>query len=260
MICVTGALCLPGWWGALVGGATGLAAGSFLGALLSRWPRAEQVRAGRSRCDACGAQLAWFELVPVVSFALLAGRCRRCGATIDPALVLMELACAVAGAWLVATDRPGAALLAWVLIALALFDARHLWLPDRLVALLAAIALVIAPWEEGMGLALRLAGGMAGFASLWAVARGFRLVTGRDGLGGGDPKLFGALGLWFGPFAMAPLLVLACLIGLVDAAARHVRSGGGGDRQLPLGTYIAVAAMAFAVLGPDQIPVFDWAG
>lgn len=260
MICVTGELCLPGWWGALVGGATGLVAGSFLGALLSRWPRGEQVRAGRSRCDACETQLAWFELVPVVSFALLGGRCRRCNAAIDPALVLMELACAVAGAWLVATDRPGAALLCWLLIALAVFDARHLWLPDRLVAVLAAIALVIAPWEEGMGLALRLAGALAGFASMWAVARGFRIVTGRDGMGGGDPKLFGALGLWFGPFAMAPLLVLACFIGLADAAARHVLNGNERARHLPLGTYIAVAAMAFAVLGPDQLPVFSGAG
>jgi len=260
MICLSDAICLPGWWSVMVGGAMGLVAGSFLGALLSRWPRGEQVRVGRSHCDACGKPLAWFELVPLVSFAALGGRCRGCGVAIDPGLVLMELACAIAGAWLVATDRPGAALLAWLLIALAMFDARHFWLPDRLVAVLAVTALAFAPWEEGMGIPLRLAGGLAGFGSLWLVARTFHHLTGREGLGGGDPKLFGALGLWFGPIALAPLLVLACLIGLVDAAVRRVRSGKEPNRHLPLGTYLAVAAMALAVFDPDQLPVLVWAG
>lgn len=255
MICLAEAMCLPAWWGALVGGAVGLAAGSFLGAVLSRWPQGEQVCAGRSQCDACGARLAWFELVPLLSYAALRGRCRRCGVAIDPALPVAELACAVAGAWLVAADRPGAALLVWLLIALALFDARHLWLPDRLVAALAIIALVIAPWDEGQTLALRLGGGFAGFVSLWAVARAFRALTGREGMGGGDPKLFGALGLWFGPFVLSLLLVLACLIGLLHAAVRHLRSGGQSDPHLPLGTYLAVAAIGLAVIGPGQLPL-----
>lgn len=260
MICPTSVICLPAWWGALVGAATGIVAGSFLAALLSRWPKGERVSSGRSRCDACGVQLAWFELVPLVSFVALRGRCRRCDASIDPVLFLNELACGVAGAWLVAADQPGAALLVWLLLAIALFDALHLWLPDRLVAAIAGTALVIAPWQEGMDLPLRLAGGLAGFACLWLVSRSFRHITGREGMGGGDPKLFGALGLWFGPFALAPLMVLACLIGLLDAAFRHARAGGGRNFHLPLGTYLAAAAIAFAMLGPDHVPAFGWRG
>ena len=260
MICLTEATCLPGWWGALVGGAIGLAAGSFLGAMLSRWPRGERVRSGRSHCDGCATQLVWFEVIPLASFAALGGRCRKCRVAIDPALPTLELACAIAGACLVAAGRPGAALLAWLLLALALFDARHLWLPDRLVAALAATALVIAPWQDGVDLPLRLAGGAVGFTSLWMVAHGFHRITGREGMGGGDPKLFGALALWFGPFALAPLLVVACLVGIADATIRNWQTGRARDRHLPLGTYLAVTALAFAIVGPDRLPVPGWTG
>lgn len=259
MTCLTDSICLPVWWAALFGGAIGLAAGSYLATLLARWPRSESASGGRSRCDGCGRSLAWFELVPLASFAMQKGRCRACGAPIHPVSLLNEVLCGLAGAGFFAAGEPGTALLVWLLITVALFDALHLWLPDRLVGLIAAAALLLPPWQDGMRLPMRLVGGLIGFAALWLVAQGFRRVAGREGMGGGDPKLFGALGLWFGPLALAPLMVLSCLLGLLDAVLRHGKTADRQSLQLPLGSYMASAAIVFAALKLAGMP-FAWLG
>lgn len=257
--CLTDSTCLPIWWVALFGGAIGLVAGSYLATLLARWPESVSASTGRSRCDACGRSLAWFELVPLAAFAVLNGRCRTCRAAIPPVSLLGEGLCGLAGAWFFAAGDPGTALLVWLLVTIALFDALYLWLPDRLVALTAGIALLVPAWQDGMRLPERLAGGLVAFAALWLVAWAFRRVTGREGMGGGDAKLFGALGLWLGPLALAPLMVLSCLFGLLDAAVRHRRAADRPTLLLPLGTYMAAAAILFAILGPAGVP-FAWLG
>ena len=259
MTCLTDSTCLPIWWAALFGTAIGLAAGSYLATLLARWPNGVSASTGRSRCDGCGRSLAWFELVPLAAFAVLKGRCRTCGATIPRVSLLCEGLCGLAGAWFFAAGAPGTALLTWLLVTIALFDALYLWLPDRLVALTAGVALLIPSWQDGMRLPERLAGGLVAFVALWLVAQGFRRITGREGMGGGDAKLFGALGLWLGPLALAPLMVLSCLFGLLDAAVRHRRATDRRTLLLPLGSYMASAAILFAMVGPVAVP-FAWLG
>ncbi len=203
---------------------------------------------GRSRCDHCKRQLAWFEIVPLLGFVLARGRCRTCGGTIAPVQPLVEALCAISGAWFFAMDQPGLALLCWLLIALGIFDALHLWLPDRLVAALAGVALIVPGWDLRFGLATRIAAGAGGFLTLWLIARSFRRITGREGLGLGDAKLLGALGLWLGPAVLPQELLAACLLGLGDVALRYRRSADPRALQLPLGTYLATAAIGFAVV------------
>ena len=232
----------PGW--AVAGATLGLVAGSFVGALVTRWPRDESVARGRSRCDACGRTLGVGELVPLLSFAVQRGRCRACGASIARDHVIAELGGALVGvvAALVAPDWPGALLAAafgWTLLALALLDVRHLWLPDRLTLPLLAGGLAVAAIGRGPSLTEAAVTAAAGYLLLEALRRGFRALRGREGLGGGDPKLFAALGGWLGAELLIWTLLAASVAGLVWAA---VRGRAALARPLPLGTLLALAA------------------
>ena len=136
-----------------------------------------------------------------------------------------------------------AALFGWLLLTLALFDLRFFILPDRLTATLALAA--------GAGIALygaptigdRLIGGAGGYATLQLIRLGYRAARGREGLGGGDPKLLGAIGLWTGWQPLPAIMLVAALMGLAIAGTMHLL----GRRvtvthRLPLGTLMAAAA------------------
>lgn len=236
----------------LSGAIAGALVGSFIATLCLRWPRGVQAMVGRSRCDDCGTVLGARELVPVLSAALAGGRCRSCAATIDPFHRQVEVAAAAAGAAAMALS-PGAAgaalaLLLWLMLPIALLDARHLWIPDRLSATLALAGLAAGGLVSGLPLGDRLIGGAAGFAALALLALAYRRIRGRDGLGAGDAKLLGAIGLWTGWQALPPILLLASLAGLAAALA----TGRGRLERIAFGTLLCLGAAAwsaFAVAG-----------
>lgn len=232
---------------ALVGAGLGLIAGSFVATLIMRWPRGQSALAGRSRCDSCAETLGARDLVPVMSFLVARGRCRRCGAAIDGRHLAIELAAAVMGvAAALAHPLPLAlvtALLGWWLLLVAALDVEHQWLPDRLTLPLIPLGLAAAWAGLGPPLPDRLIGAAAGWAVLAAIGALYRAARGRVGLGGGDPKLLGAIGAWLG-WAMLPLVLAgAGLAGLVALLAMRAR----GERvdaatRLPLGALMALVA------------------
>lgn len=218
--------------------------GSFIATLVLRWPQGRSVIAGRSHCDVCGKILGPVELVPLLSFALSKGRCRSCRAPIDRRHFWVELAAATIGAISFALV-PGwqglaGALFGWVLLTLALLDAEHFWLPDKLTLPLLLAGLVI---MNEPPLIHRLIGAAAGYAALALIALGYHAARGREGLGGGDPKLLAAIGAWLGWQALPFVLLAASLAGLgwAGIAALRGRAMSGQDR-LPLGTLMAVTA------------------
>jgi leader peptidase (prepilin peptidase)/N-methyltransferase len=241
------------WEIALAAGMLGAIVGSFLGAAVVRMPQGETVVSGRSRCDACARVLRPVELVPIVSFLALRGRCRDCGAAIDHWQFAAELGGGIVGVLAALFARDGAMLgigliLGWQLLLLGLLDLRHLWLPDRLVLLLAASGLAVASMaalgDPGL-LTGPLLGAALGFGLLWLAGRFYRSWRGRDGLGGGDPKLLGAIGLWLGPLGVVETLLGASLIGLAAVAGLMlVRRAPAADTALPLGTLLALASFA----------------
>ncbi len=223
----------------------GAVMGSFLSTLAIRWP-AGRAMGGRSACDGCARRLTAIELVPVLGWIARRGRCRTCAAAIDPRHPSFELGCAAIGALsgVVAPGPVGAsgAAFGWLLLTLAAIDAAELWLPDPLVLALALLGLAsaaVAPPD----LAARLIGGAAGFASLWLVAAGYRAARGREGLGGGDPKLFGAIGLWLGWRLLPAVLLLAALVGLGLVLLQRWRGRTvAADDAVPFGAFLCVAA------------------
>jgi leader peptidase (prepilin peptidase)/N-methyltransferase len=229
------------------GALLGAIVGSFLGAMLLRWPEGRSVARGRSVCDGCGRTLGPAELVPLLSYLLLRGRCRSCGSRIDPRQPMMEAAAAGIGALALGLHGlplgAGTALLGWGLLILAALDAEHHWLPDLLTLPLALAGLAAGALALGPPLGDRAIGAAAGFLVLAGIALLYRALRGREGLGGGDPKLFGAIGAWLG-WTMLPFVLLgAGLAGLASLALKRARGERiAADDRLPLGTLMALAA------------------
>lgn len=228
--------------------------GSFIGALVVRWPAGRSILTGRSRCDACGTALEPWQLAPILSFVLLRGRCAACSARIGWQSLAIELGAALIGAVSLAL-HPGAQGLAigafgWLLLPLALLDLRHYWLPHPLTAALALGGLASAALDLPPDWTSRLIGAGAGLAGLWLVALLYRLMRGREGLGGGDPLMLGAIGLWLGWQALPLVLLIASGLGLAAALVLQRRGHDlGAATRFPLGTLMALAAWPVALLG-----------
>ncbi|WP_447758756.1 prepilin peptidase [Sphingopyxis fribergensis] len=240
--------------GVLFAGVTGLVLGSFIATLVLRWPAGRSVF-GRSQCDGCGRPLGARDLVPLLSALISRGRCRTCKAPIDRFHWWVELGSAVIGIVALAL-LPGTAgwlwaLLGWLLLPLALLDARHFWLPDRLNALLAVAGLLLAGPLLGTLLLDRWIGALAGGAVLALIAWTYRRARGTEGMGGGDPKLVAAIGAWLGWQALPLMLLLASLGGIVWALIAQ-RKGDRplGERRVPFGVFACTAAFAAVPLWP----------
>lgn len=250
----TEVLALP-WARALIGVVLGAIIGSFLGALVTRWPRGEDVVRGRSHCDGCGRTLGPVEMIPLLSALLLRFRCRTCGARIDPVQWVMEAGCAIIGGMALAfapgpLPALGWCLLGWLLLALAILDARHFWLPDRLTLTLAGLGLTVGLYAGGASLTDRLIGAGVGYGGILVIALGYRALRGREGIGLGDAKLLGAIGAWTGWSLLPMVLLVASLAGLVWALILSARGGDvRGDSALPLGTFLCFAVLPAFELG-----------
>ncbi|HEX4873360.1 MAG TPA: A24 family peptidase [Sphingorhabdus sp.] len=234
----------PQPWLALFAVFFGAILGSYLGVVVIRWPSGEAASQGRSKCDHCGRQIDWFDLIPLLSFLLLKGRCRSCHAKIDWAQAAAEWSCAIfcglAFLLFPIVEAVAFSILCLLLVPLALLDARHYWLPDRLILLLALVGILAGGYlSEGVDLGMRIWAALITFAVLELLRKLFRAIRGSEGMGAGDPKLFAALALWFSPLQLPLLLLLASLMGIIGALLLRKRMGP----QIPFGTLLAVAAV-----------------
>lgn len=239
---------LPLWSWPVMLGAMGAVLGSFIAALVIRMPQGRSVLIGRSRCDCCDAVLGPVDLVPLFGALAARGRCRHCREPINPLHWQIELAAVLigvaAGAAIAGPLAVVASVFGWMLLALAVLDLTEFWLPDRLTLSLAVVGLGIGVFGAAPpSLADRLIGGAAGFAALWAIGAAYKAYRGVDGLGGGDPKLFGAIGLWLGWRMLPMVLVLAGMAGL-GIVMFWMLTGRGArrDDRLAFGALMAIAA------------------
>jgi leader peptidase (prepilin peptidase)/N-methyltransferase len=259
----------------------GLCVGSFLNVAIYRLPREglSLTRPARSFCPECGAQLAWFDNVPVLSWILLSGRCRRCRAPIPFRYPLVELVCAGLALVMFQAEGPTLRCLALFFFAVCLvgiffIDLELMVIPNILVHPAQAVALASAaasPWPPLAGRALwsylasagwpdaliSLAGsalsGLAGFLLLFGVAKGYRLAKGREGLGSGDPPLLAMIGMFLGLPSILPTLLLASILALAAVAALlatgRLQAGALGSRPIPFGPFLAMAALVYLFFG-----------
>ena len=242
------------WPAVAVAAVTGACLGSFLNVVIHRLPRGESLAWPGSHCPACGHGLAAWENLPLVSYAWLRGRCRECRGAIPwryPAVEALGAAlCGGAVLWLgLGAAAVWAAAFALGLTAIAWIDAEHRIIPDELSAGLVACGL----WARGPsleGFLTGVAGALAGFLSLWAVAWLYRRVRGEDGLGGGDVKLAAGLGAFLGLPGLLLTVVGSAAAGTAVGLWLMLRGRGDGRTALPYGAFLAPAALAALVAGP----------
>lgn len=245
--------------------AFGLCVGSFLNVVIHRLPRAAGL-SGRSQCPHCGVRLAWFDLIPVLSFLLLRARCRNCRAPIAWRYPLVELATGLIA--LAMVDRFGltaAAALYFVfaaaLVAVTFIDLDWKIIPDviTLPGLLVGLAAVLgAHLAARSGLdppalvvtpARALAGAVGGPAGLWLIALAYQRLTGIEGLGMGDVKLAGLLGAFLGGAGVFLTIFLASAAGSVVGLALMAARRGSTRTALPFGTFLAPAGLLVLLYG-----------
>ncbi len=263
-------------------GVLGLLIGSFLNVVIYRLPRIMERQwaaecaemAGkeaeatetfnlvvpRSRCQKCGHAIRWYENIPVLSYLFLRGRCSACATPISLRYPLVELATAALFAWCVWRWGATPAGLAWcgfsaAIVALAMIDWDTTLLPDDITLPLLWAGLIVAAlkWNPAVQLPDALWGAVGGYLSLWLVYWSFKLVTGKEGMGYGDFKLFAALGAWFGWTALVPIILMASVIGAVIGIALKFSSGLREGGYVPFGPFLAAAGLTAMVFGPQSI-------
>jgi leader peptidase (prepilin peptidase)/N-methyltransferase len=215
----------------------------------------------RSACPMCKAPIKSWQNIPLVSWLALRGRCAACKAPISIRYPLVELATGILSAWAAWHFGFGAAaacavVVTWALIALTGIDIDHQLLPDSITLPLlwaGLLAAVVIGHADAISLPVSprdaIIGAAAGYLSLWLVYHAFRLITGKEGMGYGDFKLFAALGAWMG-WKLLPLIILlsaatGAVLGLCMIALR------GRDRAapMPFGPYLAAAGWLAMLYG-----------
>jgi leader peptidase (prepilin peptidase) / N-methyltransferase len=292
-------------FGTVMAGLLGLAFGSFLNVCLSRWPESESVVKPRSHCRSCGRTLVWWENVPVVSWLALKGRCRTCSVRISWRYPLVELlvgALWAAVAWRFVPELTdpnlsalffagdllpnlGLLILCWLLVALAILDAEHLWIPNWITfpgigigLLVSGIHFLLMDWQaEGPHISKLdtfIDGALGSLiailisAGIILLIRGtYWLIRRREGIGLGDAKLMAMLGAWLGlsgallSFAIG--VVLGAGFALIVLAVPAARRGSDNwlASKLPLGTFLCAGGIISALWGEPILDAYRrWAG
>ena len=218
----------------------------------------------RSACPKCGVKITALQNVPVISYLMLGGQCASCGAKISVRYPLVELGTAILSA-LVAWKlgfvwyTAAALLLTWMLVALTGIDIDHQLLPDNMtlplvwVGLLLSLAAPVAGLDLPVDPRSSIIGAAAGYLSLWSVYHVFRLLTGKEGMGYGDFKLFAALGAWFGWQMLLPIILLAAFSGAVIGILMIVLRGRDRNIPIPFGPYLAAAGWIALMWGNEIV-------
>jgi leader peptidase (prepilin peptidase)/N-methyltransferase len=234
----------------------GAVIGSFLNVVIHRLPRGESLVKPGSRCPGCEADIKPYDNIPVLSWLLLRGRCRRCGVRIPVRYPAIELLTAAAFAAVVAVRGADAGLLVElpfvaVLIAVAGIDLEHHIVPNRIVVPAAAWALLGAAFVARSHLLALVIAGAAAFAVLLAMALAYP-----GGMGMGDVKLAGVMGLYLG-LSVAPALLAAFAIGSIIGVALVALTGGGRKRGVPFAPFLAAGGLIGLLAGPELIDLYS---
>jgi leader peptidase (prepilin peptidase)/N-methyltransferase len=241
----------------IAAGLFGAVIGSFLNVVAHRVPLGESLVSPPSRCPECEAPVKPYDNVPVVSWLLLRGRCRNCGTRIYPRYPLVELATALVFAAVVAVrgfDNDLVLELPFVaaLIALAAIDFDHKLLPNKIVYPLAVYGVIATLLVDRDDLVENLIAGAGAFVFLLLA-----VIAYPRGMGMGDVKLAGAMGLYLG-LSVIPALLTAFLTGSVVGVVIIAREGAAGRKKaVPFGVFLALGGIVGVLAGPELIDLYE---
>jgi leader peptidase (prepilin peptidase) / N-methyltransferase len=241
----------------VLAGVLGAVVGSFLNVVIHRLPRRESLVHPRSRCPGCGTQIAGYDNVPIVSWLVLRGRCRHCGEPISPRYPVVELLTALGFALVVLVrgfdddlilELPFVA----ALIALAGIDYDHKLLPNRIVYPMAAYGVIATLLVESGDLVEHLIAGTGAFVFLLVTVLAYP-----RGMGMGDVKLAGAMGVYLGA-SVIPALLVAFLSGSLVGVVILAREGAAARKKaIPFGVFLALGGIVGLLAGPELIDFYE---
>jgi leader peptidase (prepilin peptidase)/N-methyltransferase len=245
----------------LASGILGLLIGSFLNVVIHRLPRGRTVVRGRSMCPACGAMIAWYDNMPLVSWLVLRGRCRACSAPISARYPLVELLTALGAAG--AVWASGVSLTAlWVfafvaiMIVITFIDWEHQIIPDPLSlggTLLGWVGAVVC---LDITLLQSVAGALVGAGLILAIAFLYKAARKVDGMGGGDVKLMAMIGAFLGWKMAIAVLFVAAFAGSVYGVLLLRRTGADGKTAVAFGSFLAPAAILMWFAGERLLALY----
>ncbi|WP_460480677.1 prepilin peptidase [Comamonas humi] len=212
-----------------------------------------------SRCPHCGHRIRWWQNIPLLSYALLGGKCSQCKAGIGLRYPLVELATGLLFGWCVHRFGVSVQAGAWclfsaLLLALALIDWDTTLLPDDLTYPLLWAGLLASTFGwTGVALHDSVVGAAAGYLALWSIYWVFKLLTGKEGMGYGDFKLLAALGAWFGWQALVPIALVSSVVGAVIGIAMKLSSKLREGGYVPFGPFLALGGFLVMLLGTSLI-------
>jgi len=238
----------------------GMCIGSFLNVCIHRLPKGISIIRPPSACPVCGAGIKWYDNIPVISYLVLRGRCRGCKTSISIRYPMVELLTGLFAwaSWI--HFGPGLSALIYFLFIAALLvitfiDLDHRIIPDKIslpgipVGFAASFALSSMDWLNSLyGIAV-------GGGSLLLIAWGYHLITGKDGMGGGDIKLLAMIGAFIGWKGVLFTIMASSFFGTVVGITMMLRAGKGMKMALPYGPFLAIGAILYLFWGPQ---VIDW--
>jgi len=233
----------------------GLVSGSFLNVVIYRLPRGESIVSPPSHCPECGNELSPLELIPVISYIMLRGRCRECGSKISVRYPLVELGTGLiflANAYIfteILVVITGIVLGALLLV-LSLIDIDRQILPDKLTILGLALGLIMSFIRPDIHPLTAVAGVFAGGGFLFVIA-----FVSKGGLGGGDIKMMAFVGSFIGPAQVMLAIFLGAFIGLVANVPGLIGGKVGLKSRLPFGPFLAVASIIMWFFGSS---ILSW--
>lgn len=203
----------------------------------------------RSHCPACKTPLKAWQNIPVLSYLFLKGRCGHCSSKISLRYPIVELLCAalfVGVAWLNAPGVVGLGLMGFTacLLALALIDLDTYLLPDDITLPLLWAGLLFNLFTEQIPLASAVSGAALGYMVLWLIYQGFKLLTGKEGMGYGDFKLLAAIGAWLGVSTLFSVVLFASVFGIAFGLAIQTIRGKKKSDAFPFGPCLVMGAFA----------------
>ncbi len=218
----------------------------------------------RSACPACHAPISALQNIPLISWLALRGRCASCGQPIPLRYPLVEALTGILSAWVAWHFGYGfpalaALTLTWFLIALAFIDVDRQLLPDSLTLPLLWLGLTLSLWgPQGaasvpVDVRSSVIGAVAGYVSLWSVYHLFRLLTGKEGMGYGDFKLFAAVGAWLGWQMLLPVLLIAAVVGAVVGITLLALRGQDRATPIAFGPFLAAAGWLVLMFGQPLV-------
>jgi leader peptidase (prepilin peptidase)/N-methyltransferase len=237
----------------------GLAVGSFLNVCIHRLPRRQSLVHPPSRCPQCGYQLRWIDNIPVASYLLLGGRCRKCGKRISiryPIVELITMALFLAHYWVFDWTPLLAvrAVFACAMVVLFAIDLEHQILPDAVtlpgIVVGLACALFLPP-----GIGAAFLGALAGGGVLFLIAEVWSRLRHVEAMGFGDVKMLAMIGAFLGLELVILTFVLSSFIGGIVGGLLIVSGRGSMASKVPFGTFLAVAALAASLWGHAMV---DW--